>query len=58
MAEKIEIWDPHFHIWDVGDNTESGHELEQLLAVNGEEMETPHLDVHYRAPRRSTFWYD
>ncbi len=28
------------------------------LAVNGEKMETPHLDVRYRAPRRSTFWYD
>ena len=28
------------------------------LAAGGETMETPHLDVHYRASRRSTFWYD
>ncbi len=28
------------------------------LAVGGAKMETPHLDVRYRAPRRSTFWYD
>jgi len=28
------------------------------LAAGGVKMETPHLDVPYRAPRRSTFWYD
>ncbi len=38
MADKLEIWDPHFHIWDVGADTESGHELEQLLAVNGKDV--------------------
>jgi hypothetical protein len=28
------------------------------LAAGGATMETPHLDVQYRASRRSTFWYD
>ena len=27
----IEIWDPHFHIWDVSENTESGHDSSELL---------------------------
>ena len=28
----IEIWDPHFHIWDVSANTESGHDPSVLIA--------------------------
>ena len=31
---SIEVWDPHFHIWDVSDDTKSGHDAEQLFAPN------------------------
>ena len=27
----VEIWDPHFHIWDVSENTESGHDSSELF---------------------------
>lgn len=30
----IEIWDLHFHIWDVSKNTISGHDSTQLFAPN------------------------
>ena len=28
----MEIWDPHFHIWDISKNTKSGHDASQLFA--------------------------
>ena len=28
----LEIWDPHFHIWDVSENTQSGHDPSELFA--------------------------
>ena len=31
---SIEIWDPHFHIWDVSENNNSGHDAAQLFAPN------------------------
>ena len=30
----MEVWDPHFHIWDVSEGTKSGHDPEQLFAPN------------------------
>ena len=30
----MEIWDPHFHLWDVSENTLSGHDSSQLFAPN------------------------
>ena len=30
---SIEIWDPHFHIWDISENTKSGHDASQLFAL-------------------------
>ena len=30
----IEIWDSHFHLWDVSENTTSGHDASQLFAPN------------------------
>jgi predicted TIM-barrel fold metal-dependent hydrolase len=32
---QIEIWDPHFHLWDVSADTISGHDFNQLFAPNG-----------------------
>ena len=29
---RMEIWDPHFHLWDVSENTLSGHDSSQLFA--------------------------
>jgi len=31
---QIEIWDPHFHLWDVSEDTVSGHDSNQLFAPN------------------------
>ena len=28
----MEVWDPHFHLWDVTENTQSGHDSSQLFA--------------------------
>ena len=28
-------WDPHFHLWDVSPGTASGHDADQLAAVDG-----------------------
>ena len=28
-------WDPHFHLWDVSPGTSSGHDADQLAAVDG-----------------------
>ncbi len=28
----VNIWDPHFHIWDVSEVTQSGHDPAQLFA--------------------------
>ena len=28
----IDIWDSHFHIWDISENTISGHDVEQLFS--------------------------
>ena len=30
---SIEIWDPHFHIWDISKNTKSGHDASQLFTL-------------------------
>ena len=30
----MEIWDPNFHLWDVSENTLSGHDSSQLFAPN------------------------
>ena len=27
----IDIWDSHFHVWDISENTTSGHDAEQLF---------------------------
>ena len=32
----MEIWDPHFHIWDISKNTKSGHDASQLFAPSDE----------------------
>ena len=31
---QIEIWDPHFHLWDISEETISGHDSKQLFAPN------------------------
>ena len=36
----IEIWDPHFHIWDVSENTESGHDSSELFAPQDDPIYT------------------
>lgn len=43
MSEKIEIWDPHFHIWDVSEETTTGQELEELFAPNDDPIYTTRL---------------
>jgi len=30
----IEIWDPHFHIWDISESSKSGHDECNLFAPN------------------------
>ena len=32
--KTIEIWDSHFHVWDISENTTSGHDASQLFAPN------------------------
>ncbi len=32
----MRLWDPHFHIWDVSDQTCSGHDPSQLFAPRGD----------------------
>ena len=29
--QMIDIWDSHFHVWDISENTNSGHDAEQLF---------------------------
>ena len=29
---SINFWDPHFHIWDITENTKSSHDFQQLFA--------------------------
>ena len=29
---SIDFWDPHFHIWDITENTKSSHDFQQLFA--------------------------
>jgi len=29
---SIDFWDPHFHIWDISENTKSSHDSQQLFA--------------------------
>lgn len=41
---QIEIWDPHFHLWDVSEKTISGHDSNQLFAPNGNPAYT--LDLY------------
>ena len=42
MSKKIELWDPHFHIWDVRENTTTGQELKELFAPNDDPVYTIH----------------
>jgi predicted TIM-barrel fold metal-dependent hydrolase len=32
--KTIEIWDSHFHVWDISENTTSGHDASQLFSPN------------------------
>ena len=32
----MELWDPHFHLWDVSADTASGHDASELFAPDGE----------------------
>ena len=32
----MKLWDPHFHLWDVSPDSESGHDPGQLAAVDGD----------------------
>ena len=36
IQSTLEIWDPHFHIWDISRNTKSGHDASQLFEPNHE----------------------
>jgi len=29
--QMIDIWDSHFHVWDISENTTSGHDAKQLF---------------------------
>ena len=29
---SIDFWDPHFHIWDITENTKSSHDFQQLFS--------------------------
>lgn len=40
---QIEIWDPHFHLWDVSEDTISGHDSNQLFAPNDNPVYTCEL---------------
>lgn len=31
----MKLWDPHFHMWDISNNTQSGHDPRQLFAPEG-----------------------
>ena len=31
-SKQMEVWDPHFHLWDVSENSLSGHDSSQLFA--------------------------
>ena len=42
MNEKLKIWDPHFHIWNVSNNTATGQQLEELFAPDGDPIYTVH----------------
>ena len=33
--DQIEFYDPHFHLWDLGEGTESGHDAAVLFKVGG-----------------------
>ena len=35
---SIEIWDPHFHIWDISKSTKSGHDASQLFVLNNKSI--------------------
>ena len=43
MSKEIELWDPHFHIWDVRENTTTGQELKELFAPNDNPVYTTRL---------------
>ncbi len=43
MIEKLLIWDPHFHIWDISKTTKSGHDEKTLFAPNDNPIYTPSL---------------
>lgn len=32
---SLEFFDPHFHVWDVSDQSNSGHDASILFAPNG-----------------------
>ena len=47
----MELWDPHFHIWDVSAHTQSGHDPQQLFAPDGNPVYTWDLyEQDMRAP--------
>ena len=48
---NIEFWDPHFHIWDISENTKSGHDSKQIFAPGKKQIYTWHdyeSDVQYK----------
>ena len=40
----VNIWDPHFHIWDVSEVTQSGHDPAQLFAPKEDPVYTIEKD--------------
>ena len=34
LGKQLDIWDPHFHLWNVSENTTSGHDASQLFSPN------------------------
>mmetsp|Transcript_37672 Transcript_37672/g.59578 ORF Transcript_37672/g.59578 Transcript_37672/m.59578 type:complete len:335 (+) Transcript_37672:76-1080(+) len=37
-ASKIEFFDPHFHIWDISEESQSGHEPSNLFPPDGKKV--------------------
>ena len=44
--QMIDIWDSHFHVWDISENTTSGHDAKQLFAPkdNPVSFALPHMN--------------
>jgi len=47
---QIEIWDPHFHLWDVSEDTISGHDSNQLFAPNENPVKTESVKFNGAPP--------